>query len=142
VIIDANLLLYAVDETAPQHDRARPWLEAALNGTEQVGLPWPSLLAFLRIATHPRVSARPLSADRAWAIVDGWLQAPTVWVPGPTLRHAQVLGTLVEKYRITGNLVPDAHLAALALEHGVVLCSADTDFARFDEVRWLNPLRT
>lgn len=142
MIIDANLLLYAVDETAPEHDRAQQWLEAALNGTEQVGLPWPSLLAFLRIATHPRASARPLSADRAWAIVDDWLQAPMVWVPSPTLRHAQVLGTLVEKYRITGNLIPDAHLAALAMEHGVVLYSADTDFARFDEVRWLNPLGT
>lgn len=142
MIVDANLLLYAVDESAAQHDRARSWLEDALNGTEQVGLPWPSLLAFLRIATHPRASARPLSATHAWEIVDEWLQAPMVWVPTPTVRHAQVLGALVEKYRITGNLVPDAHLAALAVEHGVVLCSTDTDFARFDEIRWLDPLRS
>jgi hypothetical protein len=141
VIVDANLLLYAVDRSAQHHAAALGWFENALNGDRQVGLPWPSLLAFVRISTHPRASAHPLAPERAWSIVQGWLDAPTVWVPAPTPRHATVLGGLVSKYRISGNLVPDAHLAALAVEHGVVLCSNDTDFARFEEIRWENPLR-
>lgn len=141
MIVDANLLLYAVDETASRHRAARAWLEDTLNGAVQVGLPWASLLAFVRIATHPRASERPLSADRSWEIVEGWLAAPTAWVPDPTPRHADVLGSLVRRYGLTGNLIPDAHLAALAIEHGITLCSTDTDFARFDEIRWVDPLR-
>jgi hypothetical protein len=141
VIVDANLLLYAVDEAAAQHTAARSWLEEALNGSVQVGLPWPSLLAFVRIATHPRVSRHPLTSDGAWTIVEGWLAAATVWIPGPTARHADVVGDIVRSHGLTGNLVPDAHLAALAIEHGVALCSADTDFARFPQIRWINPLR-
>ncbi len=141
MIVDANLLLYAVDETANQHKAARAWVEEVLNGPVQVGLPWASLLAFVRIATHPRASRRPLSGEDAWTIVEGWLAAPTAWVPGPTSQHADVLGGLVRSYGLTGNLIPDAHLAALAIEHGVALCSADTDFARFAEIRWTNPLR-
>ena len=140
MILDANLLLYATDEQALQHRRARAWLSSRLGGAERVGLPWPSLLAFVRIASHPRVAARPLSATGAWRIVQQWLAFDTVWVPVPTDRHAVVFGALVEKYLVTGNLVPDAHLAALAIEHGVEIASADTDFARFTEVRWVNPL--
>lgn len=141
MIVDANLLLYAVDRSAPHHPAALAWFENALNGDRQVGLPWPSLLAFVRISTHSRASTNPLAPEQAWRIVQGWLDVPTVWVPTPTPRHASVLGTLVSRYRISGNLVPDAHLAALAVEHGVVLCSTDTDFARFEEIRWENPLR-
>ncbi len=141
MIVDANLLLYAVDESADRHAAARTWLEEALNGDVQVGLPWSSLLAFVRIATHPRVSTRPLSGDRAWTLVEQWLAAPTAWVAEPTSRHADVLGGLVRRHNLTGNLIPDAHLAALAIEHGVALCSTDTDFARFTEVRWVDPLR-
>ena len=141
MIVDANLLLYAVDESAAQHDAANTWLEQVLNGSVQVGLPWPSLLAFVRIATHPRVSRRPLTSNVAWAMVDSWLAAPTAWIPLPTAQHADVLAGLVNSYGLTGNLIPDAHLAALAIEHGVTLCSADTDFARFAAVRWENPLR-
>ena len=139
MLIDANLLLYAVDEVAPEHERARTWLTAQLNGERRIGLPWASLTAFLRISTHHRASRQPLRPEDAWGFVDEWLAAPTAWIPGPTERHATVLGSLVRRYRIAGNLLPDAHLAAIAIEHGLELCSVDTDFARFREVRWTQP---
>ncbi len=140
MLVDANLLLYAVDAASPWHARASAWLAQALNGERRIGIPWESLTAFVRIATHPRASDRPLSADQAWSFVDDWLAAAPVWIPTPTDRHGEVLGTLVRKYQVTGNLIPDAHLAALAIEHGLEICSADTDFARFAEVRWRNPV--
>jgi len=96
--------------------------------------------AFTRIVTHPRVMASPLSASRAWALVGAWLETPVVWTPVPTDRHADVLGNLVERHRVTSNLVHDAHLAAIAIQHGLEICSADTDFAGFPEVAWRNPL--
>lgn len=139
MIVDANVLLYAVDARSPYHDRARDWLTGQLNGDRMVGLPWPSLLAFLRITTHPRALADPLDPADAWQYVDDWLAADVVWVPRPTPRHDLVLGDLVRRHRVSGNLVPDAHLAALAIEHGLEVASADTDFARFTEVRWVNP---
>ncbi len=139
MLVDANLLLYAVDATSPWHGRTSAWLTERLNGDRRVGIPWESITAFVRIATHPRASTRPLSPETAWSIVEAWLAAPSVWIPTPTERHAAVLGSLLLKYRISGNLVPDAHLAALAIEHGLEICSADTDFVRFDEVRWSNP---
>ena len=141
MIIDANILLYAVDRDSPWHDPARGWLEAQMNGAARVGLPWQSLTAFLRISTHPRALAHPLHAVDAWAYVPAWLDAPTAWTPVATDRHAAVLRALVERYAVTGNLVSDAHLAALAIEHGVAIASADTDFARFTEIRWVNPVR-
>jgi toxin-antitoxin system PIN domain toxin len=141
VIVDANVLLYAEDASEPRHDAARRWLESALNGPVRVGLPWPSLLAFVRIRTHPRVYERPLPPAEAWSRVTDWLAAPAAWVPGPTDRHAEVLGGLIVRHGLRAALVPDAHLAALAIEHGVAVCSADTDFARFDEVRWFDPTR-
>jgi len=140
VIVDASLLLYAVDTTSPFHERARTWLEAQLSGSRRVGLPWPSLLAFARIASHPRALAAPLAPAEAWALVDDWLAAEVAWVPAPGPGHAAVLGELVRRHDVRGNLVPDAHLAALALEHGTAVCSADSDFARFTDVRWENPL--
>jgi uncharacterized protein len=140
MLIDANLLLFAVDERAPQHHAAAAWLEGQLNGDRRVGLPWESLAAFVRIATHPRASDHPLRPEEAWRFVEDWLSAPTAWIPMPTDDHVRVLARLVRKYHVAGNLVPDAHLAAMAIEHGVELCSTDTDFARFTEVRWLNPL--
>jgi toxin-antitoxin system PIN domain toxin len=141
VIVDANLLVYAVDEESPDHEAARRWLEAQLGGQTRVGLPWPSLLAFTRIVTLPRLVANPLEPGDAWNLVESWLAAETAWIPAPTAAHQQVLGGLIARHRIGGNLVPDAHLAALALEHGVEICSADSDFARFTEVSWRNPLR-
>ena len=140
MLIDANLLLYAVDVAAPAHARANAWLTERLNGDQRVGMPWESLTAFVRIVTHPRASTRPLGAIEAWGYVEDWLGVANVWIPGPTDRHAEVFGSLVQRYRITGNLVPDAHLAALAVEHGLEVCSADTDFARFAEIRWHNPV--
>ena len=140
MLVDANLLLYAVDSTAPEHDQAAAWLTEQLNGDRRVGLPWESLTAFVRIATHPRASANPLPPAEAWRFVTDWLAAGSAWIPLPTDRHAAVLGALVARYRPFGNLVPDAHLAALAIEHGLEVCSADTDFARFSEIHWRNPL--
>ena len=140
MLIDANLLLFAVDASAAWHQRAADWLAAQLNGDSRVGIPWESLAAFVRIATHPRASDRPLQPTEAWRFVEEWLAVPTVWVPAPTEAHRDVLGALIRTYRLAGNLVPDAHLAAIAIEHGLEVCSADTDFARFSEIRWRNPL--
>jgi len=131
---------YAANRDAPQHDAAASWLEEQLNGPERTGIPWESSTAFLRLVTHPRVVRRPLGADQAWRFVEDWLDAPAAWVPTATERHAEVLGHLVAKYRLSGNGIPDAHMAAIAIEHGLELCSADTDFARFTEVRWRNPI--
>jgi len=140
MLVDANILLFAVNSASPEHERAAAWLEEALNGNRRVGLPWESLTAFVRLVTNPRVVPKPLAPADAWAFVEEWLAAPVAWVPVPTERHAAVLGDLVRRYRPTAKLVPDAHLAALAIEHGAEIISADTDFARFTEVRWRDPL--
>jgi uncharacterized protein len=142
MLIDANLLLYATDTRSRFHQAARDWLLEQLNGSRRVGLPWQSLGAFLRLATHPRVSARPLSPGDAWGSVTAWLQAPVTWIPQAGPEHSALLGELVVRHDATGNLVPDVQLAALAIEHGLTVCSADTDFARFTEVRWVNPLES
>lgn len=141
MLLDANLLLYAVHREADRHEAALTWLTEQLNGSRRVGIPWTSLGAFLRIATHPRAFPHPLSPDKAWERVTDWLAAPVAWIPEPGPEHARILGDLVAKHDIRGNLVPDAMLAALAIEHGLTLYSADTDFARFTELRWENPLR-
>lgn len=140
MILDANLLLYAVDARSAPHSIAAAWLEQVLTGNRRVGIPWQTIGAFLRISTHPRVTTNPLSAAAAWAYVTSWLDTDPVWVPPATERTAEVLGHLMERHHVTANLVTDAQLAALALEHGLVVYSADTDFARFDELRWENPL--
>lgn len=140
MIVDANLLLYAVDSSSPHHEPAVAWLVTALNGSERVGLPMQTLGAFLRIATHPRISGKPLDAAAAQDYVDGWLAAGPTWVPPATERTAAIYSDLARRHHVTGNLVPDAQLAALAIEFGVVVASADGDFARFPEVRWVNPL--
>lgn len=139
-LLDANLLLYARDEESPQHERARAWLEEQLNGSSRVGIPWPSALAFLLISTHPRASDRPLTPNEARAQLAAWLESPAVWVPLPTESHWRLLDGLIERHDLRGNSIPDAHLAALAIEHGLELCSTDTDFARFDGLNWVNPL--
>lgn len=141
MLVDANLLLYAVDLQSAHNEQAADWLTAQLNGAQRVGMPWASLAAFVRISTHPRAATNPLAPAEAWDFVERWLSVPTVWIPVPTERHAEVFGDLVKKYRLAGNLVPDGHLTALAIEHGLEVCSADSDFARFSEIRWRNPLR-
>ncbi len=140
MLVDANLLLYAVHRASPHHDAAATWLTEQLNGARRVGFPWTSLVAFLRIATHPRAFDRPLEPAVAWQCITNWLAPPVAWIPGPGPEHVRVLGEIVTRHSIAGNLVPDAQLAALALEHGLTVCSTDTDFARFSEISWSNPL--
>ena len=140
ILLDANLLLYAYNASFPQHERARQWLEEVLSGTQPVGLPWATVLAFLRIATHPRAFESPLSPDEALASVASWLERPVVAVVQPTERHWVLLSRLVADSRARGPAVMDAHLAALALEHGAVLCTTDRDFRRFPGLRVHDPL--
>ncbi len=140
ILVDANLLIYAHVDGFPQHERASHWLDKRLNGTAPVGMPWPNLLGFLRTTTNPRVCARPASISAAWQQVQLWLACERAWIPAPTERHGKILGGLLEAHGVQANLVPDAHLAALALEHGLILCSADGDFARFPGLHWENPL--
>jgi hypothetical protein len=132
--------VYAHVQGFAQHERARAWLDERLNGTARVGLPWPSLIAFLRLVTNPRVFERPAPMRAAWQQVEEWLGCEAAWVPAPTDRHRQVLGRLLGEGAVRANLVPDAHLAALAIEHGLVLASTDGDFARFPGLRFENPL--
>jgi toxin-antitoxin system PIN domain toxin len=138
---DLNLLIYAIDESAPKHAKARAWLEELLSGTEAVAFAWTVLLGFVRISTNPVVLENPLSAGEALDYVDGWLEQPVADVIHPTPQHAARLRELLEPVGTAGNLTSDAHLAALAIEHGAELCSCDTDFARFAGLRWLDPLR-
>ncbi|HSM91432.1 MAG TPA: type II toxin-antitoxin system VapC family toxin [Anaeromyxobacteraceae bacterium] len=140
ILVDANLLVYAHVASLAQHERARAWLDEKLSGPAPVGLPWESLLAFVRLVSNPRVFERPLTVADGWAQVESWLSCPIAWIPEPTERHAQVLGALLKAPGLRANHVPDAHLAALALEHGLAVCSTDGDFARFPGVRWENPL--
>ena len=140
ILVDANLLIYATTERAVQHEAAKAWLEERLNSGVRVGLPWVSLLAFVRITTNPRVFERPLSVERATTQVSDWLALATVWTPAATQQHARLLTQLLSEVGSGGNLVTDAHLAALSLEHGLTLCSTDRDFAKFKGVTWRNPL--
>ncbi len=139
ILVDANLLIYAVNRSAAQHPVARDWLQAKLTAHTRVGVPWATLLAFLRVVTNPRIMSAAVPMPVAWSTVRDWLELPTVWVPEPTPGHAEVLGALLEGVS-SAHLVPDAHLAALAIEHGLTLCSNDGDFARFSGLRWENPL--
>ncbi len=140
MLIDANLLLYAYDPSTPQHAAARRWLEEMLSGPMPVLLPWNSLLAFLRIATSPQIWEQPLLVQEAADIVEEWLASPNVIVPAPGERHWTILRDLLCGAQCRGRLVPDAHLAALAIEHGATLCTNDRGFARFPRLRILNPL--
>lgn len=140
MLVDANLLIYAVDERSPHHEASYRWLCEVLNGDQRVGLPWLSLGAFVRITTHPRASEHPLSPSDAWAFVEDWLDSDLTWIPAPTDHHASILGRLIRHYDLRANMITDAQVAALALEHGLVVHSADTDFARFSEITWVNPI--
>lgn len=140
ILVDANLLVYAHVASLRQHEAAHAWLDKKLNGAAPVGLPWPSLLGFVRLVSNPRIFQRPESVDRAWKQVEEWLDCGPAWIPLPTERHRELLGSLLQGQALRANLVPDSHLAALAIEHGLILCSTDGDFARFPAVRWENPL--
>ena len=137
---DVNLLLYAFDAAAPRHDEARRWLEERLSGVETFALAWVVVLAFVRLITSGRVFRKPLEAREAFDIVDGWLAQPCTTIVDPTDRHLARLRDLLQPLGTAGNLTTDAHLAALAIEHGAELCSSDSDFSRFPGLRWTNPL--
>jgi uncharacterized protein len=140
-IPDLNLLIYAVDESSPRHERAASWLVEILSGTEEVGFAWVVLLGFIRLTTHPSVFEHPLEADEACDYVDGWLGQPQAVTVMPGRRHAALLRELLEPLGTAANLTSDAHLAALAIEHGAELHSADADFSRFPGLLWRDPLR-
>lgn len=130
-IVDANVLLYSVNRQMRQHDRAAQWMRRAMASSESVGLPWVSLLAFIRIATNPRIYQNPLTVDRAFDVVEQWLGQRSAVAVAPTPRHASILRGLVQAHGAAGNLTTDAHLAALALEHGAEIVTFDRDFLRF-----------
>jgi len=140
MLIDANLLIYAVNRDLPQHAAARSWLEDTFSQSEPVGLPWVVILAFLRLCTNPRVFTSPMSVERAIAYIDEWLALPAVSVVGPGLQHWSIFRTLLTQTGTAGNLTTDAHIAALAVESGCGIYSADNDFRRFPGVRHINPL--
>lgn len=140
ILVDANLLLYAEDSQAAHHVRARAWWDEQLSGADPVCLCWTVLTAFVRIGTNPRVYQHPLSLDEAVGRISSWLEQPCVRVVHATGRHLEVFRDLLVAGQATANLVPDAHLAALAIEHGCLLCSTDGDFARFPGLAWKNPL--
>lgn len=140
ILVDANLLIYAVDRDSPHHAPARRWLEETLSGSETVGIPWIAALAFVRITTHAAIMRKPLSAESAIRYVDGWLHQPFAKMIGPGEKHWPILRNLLTASGTAGNLTSDAHLAALAIEHGATVASADNDFRRFAGVTHLNPL--
>jgi uncharacterized protein len=139
-LLDLNLLLYAVNRDSPVHARARSFVDAAMSGEETLGLPWLVVLGFLRLSTNARVFPAPLSIAQAIDTVDRWLGRPSTIPVGPGQRHWEILGNLLRESATTAGLTTDAHLAALAIENGAELCSADRDFARFRGLRWTNPL--
>jgi toxin-antitoxin system PIN domain toxin len=140
ILVDANLLIYAVNRDLPQHPTARDWWESALSGRGSVGIPWVAILAFVRLCTNGRVFAHPLTPELALAYIDEWLAIPMVTAVSPGRNHWSVLRNLLAQTGAAGNLTTDAHIAALALEQGYAVYSADNDFKRFPGVRHVNPL--
>ncbi len=141
ILVDANLLLYAEDSLSEHHVVVRDWWDRQLSGTSPVCLCWPVLNAFIRIGTNPRLHQRPLSLAEARDRIESWFDQPCVRLIQPTEQHWSVFQCLLAEGNAIGNLVSDAHLAALAVEHNCVLQSSDTDFARFPSLKWENPIR-
>jgi hypothetical protein len=140
ILVDANLLIYAVNRDAPRHKTAREWFEQAVSGHEPVGLPWTCLLAFLRITTRPGILAKPLTVDQAVGYVESWLKQPFVEAVAPGSGHWPILHQLLQATGTAGNLTSDLHLAAMAIERSASLCSADHDYRRFAGLEHVNPL--
>jgi toxin-antitoxin system PIN domain toxin len=140
ILVDANLVLWAHHRSFAEHEPARAWWAQTLSSVRFVGIPWPTILAFLRVSTHLRALERPLAVREAWSVVEGWLERSNVHVPTPGEHHAELLGDLLVRGQATGNHAHDAHLAALAIEWGLELVSADRDFARYPGLRWRDPL--
>ena len=141
ILVDANILLYSEDQRSAPHVAAREWWDAQLSGASPVCLCWTVLDAFIRIGTNPRVFEHPISLDQAIARIQSWLDQPCTRIVQPIERHWTVFQKLLRVGQAVANLVPDAHLAALAVEHGCDLISTDSDFSRFPGIRWRNPLR-
>jgi toxin-antitoxin system PIN domain toxin len=140
ILVDANVLLYAEDSRSEYHEAARTWWDAQLSGSEPVALCWPVLTAFIRIGTNARLHQRPLTLKEAVERLEGWFDQPCVRLIQPTDQHWQLFQQMLRVGNATANLVSDAHLAALAVEHNCVLYSTDTDFARFRGLKWKNPV--
>jgi hypothetical protein len=140
ILPDLNLLVYAHDELAPLHRRARGWWEGLMTGRETVYLPWATVFGFIRLVTHPAVLVEPLAPQAALARVQGWLERPQAELVDPGPRHLEIVSRLFAATGVGGNLTTDTHLAALAIEHRCELHSNDSDFARFPGLRWRNPL--
>lgn len=140
VLVDVNLLVHAVNVDFPDHMRAKAWLEGLFRRREEIGLPWAVLIGFVRITTNARAMARPLTVEQALQLVSEWLKLPGVTLLHPTSGHEAQFSALCRAAQATGNLVTDAHLAALAIEHGCLLASNDMDFAKFPGLRHINPL--
>ncbi len=141
ILLDVNLLLYAHDASSKDHHRAARWLEEVLSRQSIVGLAWETILAFLRITTHPKILSEPYTLEEAMDVVAGWIARPNVAVVGPTEQHWSVLRKLLPKSRVRGSLIMDSHLAALAIEHGATLCTNDRDFERFPGLKVEYPLQ-
>jgi toxin-antitoxin system PIN domain toxin len=139
ILVDANVLLYAYDPRSPFHDRCRAWVENAFSGDEPVALAWVTVLAFVRIATNPRVYEQPLLAAEATAIVASWLARPSLCVLEAGEACWEIFRRLVVDSQATGPLVMDAFLAALAIENGATVATTDRDFTRFPKVKLVNP---
>ena len=141
ILVDANLLIYAVNSDAIQHQQARKWLEQTLSGSTEVGLAWIVILAFIRITTRPGIMTRPLNSNDAISYIDSWLQQPHVQLIAPGANHWPILRNLLKAAGTAGSLTSDAHLAALAIEHGAEIYSADYDFRRYAGITHINPLQ-
>jgi toxin-antitoxin system PIN domain toxin len=140
ILIDANLLIYAIDRDAPHHKAARKWVEGAFSGSVTVGLSWAVILAFLRLTTRPGILRKPMAPETSLEFIDQWLSLPVVEIVIPGDRHWPVFRNLLQAAGTAGNLTSDAHLAALAIERGATVFSADNDFGRFPGLRHVNPL--
>lgn len=139
MLLDANILLAAIDSDSPHHHSCAAFLVAALEGPHRVAIPWQTIGAFVRIATHPRIFRDPLGTDEALDFVASCLASPVVWIPGATQQTARIFAELCRSHHVSGNLVTDAQLAALAFEHGIAVATLDADFARFANVRVVRP---
>jgi len=140
IIPDVNVLVYAYNRQSSEHAAVRAWWEDTLSRSRPIGLPWISILGFLRICTNPRVSQHPMTAVQAVGHVKSWLAAPRVNIIHPGDQHGEILFGLLQKLGVAGNLTTDAHLAALAIDYQAELASTDSDFGRFPGLRWFNPM--
>ena len=140
-LLDANILLYAYDTSSSHHEICRAWLESAFNADEMIALPWQTILAFVRISTNPRAVKHPLSSANACAIVGTWLERPNVVVINAADRFWNILRQQILDAQVSGPLVTDAALAALAIEQGATLCSTDRDFRRFQGLKLVDPIQ-